>query len=431
MALPITLAIMIPQLNFITNNIFLGHYTQEALAVAGITGVYYLIFGAIGHGLNNGLGALIARRSGENRPKEIGRLFMQGLYVSLGIAALGILVTYTLAPYFLRLSIHDPRVLEMAISFLKIRIWGLPFLYVYLLRNALLVGTNQTRYLIWGAAAETITNIGFDYAFIFGKWGFPAMGFNGAAYASILAEFMGMFVIFLVIHWKGIGKRFDLFKDLKFEAGNAQLILKMSAPLIFQHAISIISWSFFYLMIEHHGTTDLAISNTMRNIFGFFGVFTWAFAQATNSMVSNVIGQGRQAEVIPLIHRIVRLSLGLSILVFFALNIAPEPFLRIFGQSEDFVQRAIPVVRVVSLAMVLMSFSVVWLNSVTGTGNVRFTFYIEVVAIVLYCLYVYLTLEVFFLPITIGWMSEWLYWIVLFVLSFWYMRSGKWKGKII
>ena len=49
MALPISLAILIPQLNFVINNIFLGHFTEdpEALAVAGITGVYYLIFAAI------------------------------------------------------------------------------------------------------------------------------------------------------------------------------------------------------------------------------------------------------------------------------------------------------------------------------------------------------------------------------------------------
>jgi len=42
-ALPISLAILVPQLNFITNNIFLGRLGQEWLGLAGITGVYYLI----------------------------------------------------------------------------------------------------------------------------------------------------------------------------------------------------------------------------------------------------------------------------------------------------------------------------------------------------------------------------------------------------
>jgi len=54
-ALPISASILVPQINFITNNIFLGGLGQEALGLAGITGVFYLIFAVIGHGLNNGL----------------------------------------------------------------------------------------------------------------------------------------------------------------------------------------------------------------------------------------------------------------------------------------------------------------------------------------------------------------------------------------
>src|SRR5258705_6318023 len=55
MALPISLAMLVPQINFITNNIFLGGLGEQELASAGITGVYYLIFAVIGNGLNNGL----------------------------------------------------------------------------------------------------------------------------------------------------------------------------------------------------------------------------------------------------------------------------------------------------------------------------------------------------------------------------------------
>src|SRR5215204_3490509 len=89
MALPITLAMLVPQINFITNNIFLGGLGENELASAGITGVYYLIFAVIGNGLNNGLQALIARRAGQNLPKEIGRLFYNAVWVALGVAAIG------------------------------------------------------------------------------------------------------------------------------------------------------------------------------------------------------------------------------------------------------------------------------------------------------------------------------------------------------
>jgi len=431
-ALPISVAILIPQLNFITNNIFLGHYSTEALAVASITGVYYLIFASIGFGLNNGLQTLISRRAGENRPEEIGKIFSQGVYISLCIAAISMLITYFITPVIFRNVIHDPVNAEKAVAFLRIRVWGLPFLYVYQLRNALLVGTNQSKYLILGTFAEAITNVVFDYVLIFGHFGFPEMGFNGAAVASIIAEFTGMFVIFLVIHKKGITKRFALFKSLKWDRQNASLITSMSAPLVFQHGISIISWEIFYILIERNDSeTALAISNTMRNVFGIFGSFTWAFAATSSSMVSNIIGQGRHDQVPHLIRSIVKLSTGLAILVFVVLNLLPQVFLSIYGQSAYFIQLGIPVIRVISVAMILMSFSVVWISSVTGTGNTKVSLLIEAATIVFYCIFVYLVLEQFKLGITYGWMSEWLYWTCLFIPSFVYIRSGRWKKKVI
>jgi MATE family multidrug resistance protein len=432
-ALPISLAIFVPQINFITNNIFLGHYENDpsALAVAGITGVYYLIFAAIGYGMNNGLQALIARRAGENRPEEIGKLFNQGVLIGIAVAAAGIIITYTITPFIFREIIHEKETQDKAISFLKIRIWGLPFLYVYQLRNALLVGTNQSKYLVAGTLAETLTNIGLDYLLIFGIWGLPELGFNGAAIASVVAEFTGMFVIYLVIVRKGIGQRFGLFKSFRWDKQNSRLIWAMSSPLMFQHAISIISWEFFFLLTEHHGEMALKVSNIMRNIFGVFGCVTWAFAATTNAMVSNIIGQGRQQEVPILLKKIIQLSTGFAIIACVTLNLFPETFLSVFGQGTDFIEAAVPVLRVVTAAMLMMSFSIVLLNAVTGTGNTRITFLIELFAIIMYSAYVYLVSEYYFLPITYGWMSEWLYWGSIFVPSLLYLRSGKWKNKII
>ena len=430
-ALPISLAILVPQVNFITNNVFLGNYSQHALAVASITGVYYLIFAMIGYGLNSGLQTLISRRAGENRPEEIGKIFGQGVFIALIIAAVGILLTWFIAPLILRQVLRSPEIANDAVNFLRIRIWGLPFLYVYQMRNALLVGTNNSRYLVSGTLAETLANILFDWLFIFGHFGFPELGLNGAAIASIIAEFTGMFVIFVVIHYKGISQRFSLFRYFRWDGHNAKLTLSISLPLIFQLAISLISWEFFYILIEHHGQTALAVSNVMRNIFGLTGCITWALASTTSAMVSNIIGQGKSDQVRELIWKIIKISMGLSFIVAILINLFPRVLLSAFGQDDAFIAAAMPVVRVVTAAMVLMSFSVIWVNAITGTGNSRVTFLIELITIVLYCIYVWLVLEKYFLSITIGWMSEWLYWLSLFSLAWMYMRSGKWKNKVI
>lgn len=106
--MPISFALLVPQLNLIINAIFLGHLSEEALATASITGVYYLIFAGIGFGLNNGLQAFISRRAGENKPKEIGTIFQQGIFIALSIGVFGMLFTYVAAPLFLEhLFIHQ------------------------------------------------------------------------------------------------------------------------------------------------------------------------------------------------------------------------------------------------------------------------------------------------------------------------------------
>lgn len=431
MAVPIAMAIFVPQINFIVNNIFLGGLGQQALAAAGITGVYYLVFAVIGNGLNNGLQALIARRAGQNQHKDIGKIFYNGVWVALAISAIGIVTTYSIGPVILRWSLHDSNIAETCIHFLRIRIWGLPFLYLYVMRNALLVGTNQTRFLIWGTLAEALMNIFLDYSLIYGHFGMPALGFNGAAYASIIAEITGLVVIWVVIHFKKIHVQFALFEQKKIDGATTKLILVQSSPLILQYAISIISWEFFYILIEHHGEMALAVSNSMRNIFGIFGVFSWAFASTTSAMVSNIIGQKRHDEVLPLIKKISLISISISLVLFILLNAFPAWFVSFYGQSEEFVNYAIPSIRVVSGALLMMSFATVWLNGVTGTGNTVVNLTIESITIVVYSVYVYVVLEVMNLPLTWGWGSEWVYWSSMFTMAYFYLKSGRWKTKVI
>lgn len=426
MSLPISFAILVPQFNFLINSFFLSQLGEGYLGASGVTGVYYLIFSVIGFGLNNGLQALISRRAGQDRLKEIGSLFIQSVYISFFIAILGILITYTAAPIVFK-KFTNENIYQLTIDFLKIRIWGLPFLYLYQMRNGLLVGTNQSKLLIYGTLAETISNIVLDYGFIFGNLGFPKIGFDGAAYASIIAEFLGMSVVFMVIGIKGMSSRFGLFENMKFNWSSTKTILIQSSPLILQYAISIVSWEYFFILVSHDGSLALDVSQVMRLMFGFFGIFIWAFAATSNTMVSNIIGQGLHDKVNLLIKKIVTLSLGSTFVIFIPLQFFASQILGLFNQDPTFLSLAIPVFRVVCIAILFMSVSTICLNAVTGTGNTKINLLIEIFTIILYCVYVYMVMEVYNLSIVWGWGSEWVYWLSIFTLSFIYLRSGKWK----
>ena len=101
-ALPITLAILIPQINMLTNSIILGDLSTEALGNAGITGVFYLIFAVAGHGLNNALQAVFSRYAGSDNPEAFKTILSQGIRISLQFAVAGILITWFIAPLILQ-----------------------------------------------------------------------------------------------------------------------------------------------------------------------------------------------------------------------------------------------------------------------------------------------------------------------------------------
>jgi multidrug resistance protein, MATE family len=176
----------------------------------------------------------------------------------------------------------------------------------------------------------------------------------------------------------------------------------------------------------------LAISTAMRTVFGFFGTCFWSLAATTNSMVSNVIGQGKREKVVHLVWKISKLSLGLAVVVCAILNLFPDVYLSLFRPNDfAFINEGTPVLRLIGFVTLFLSLGTVWLNAVTGTGNSRVTFLVEISTLVFYCGYVFVVLEVKHLSILWGWLSEVLYWTLLFSLSYLYMISKRWKQTVI
>jgi multidrug resistance protein, MATE family len=427
-ALPITAALIIPNINFITNNIFLGGLGEKELGNAGTVGVYYLIMMVSGSGLSNAIQSLISRRAGEGSVAGIHKIFTQGIRISLFFSLIWMLITWFLAPLCLRPFIQ-PDNFAQEMSFLNIRILGLPFLYLFQCGNAFLISTLNSRYMMIGTIGEALINIFFDYVLIYGALSFPKLGFNGAAVASVIAEFSGVLIVYFVIYQKGLKKKFYLFSDLAYDKTNTRAILKISAPLVMQFSISLITWLLFFILLEQYGDTAKAISNTMRNVFGIVGVFIWAFASTSNTMVSNLIGQKKENKVIPVINRIMLLSFSLTLFMVIILNIFPHTFFSLYSQGKDFTTEGVSVLRVVSIGMLGMSIAAIWLNAVTGTGKTRMNLLIELIAVSVYILYIYFVMVRWKLSLPMAWGNELIYWTSIFSLAFIYIKSGRWKTK--
>lgn len=431
LTLPISMAKLIPELNYLFNAAFLGHIGNKELALAGITGVYYLIFSAIGYGLNNALLAIMSRRAGEENRNEIFSTLWHGMLVALGLAVLFINITHILVHPLMLWAGIESHGAEMAGGFLNIRIFGLMFLYSLQMQNAFLISLQQTRYLVLIAIIQSGVNLFLDYGLIFGHFGLPALGFNGAAYASVISELIGMLTVAGILYNLRIKSKFGIHAVFKIHVKTLKLVFKQGFPLMSQLAISTGAWWVFFILVSRNYTYDeQAVSQSMRNLFGLGGVFSWAFGSSANTILSNLIGQGRQDEIFKIIGKMCYISVGGMTVFVLILNLFPNIFLGLFGQDGDFVISGTGPLRIVSAAMIILCVGVIWLNAVVATGKTQIVFWIEFGGIAAYLIYVWVVIETMKLSLSVAWMSEWVYWILLFVPSYLYLKYGKWRDHL-
>lgn len=429
-ALPISLAQLIPQVNFLTNTIFLGRLGEEELGVNGVAGVFYLALAMIGQGMSNGVQVLMSRKSGEGNQKAVHSIFTTNLLLSILLSSFLLLFAQYFAPFLFGMTLDSATNYDLSMQFIKTRVWGLPFLMLNQIVIAFCLSTGRSRYLVWSSLAATIVNVVLDYAFIFGVWGFEARGLQGAALASVLAEIVGLITILSIVFFFNKKEMTQVFKNIKWVNSIVKSTLVISLPLVIQFIFSIGGWQLFFIFVEHLGEQALAGSQVLRSVIGVVGIATWSLAATTNIMVSNFIGQNQLHKVIPTIKKIGGLSLLVTAVLVALLMLFAEPFLLMYVQDLVFVSNVLPTFYFVCIAMLCMSISTVIFNGVVGTGQTTVNLIIEIICVLLYILYCYLVIERARLPLIYAWGSEYVYWLSLIVMSSLYLWKGNWKQKL-
>ena len=158
---------------------------------------------------------------------------------------------------------------------------------------------------------------------------------------------------------------------------------------------------------------------------------TWALATTCNTMVSNLIGQGRRRDVTGIIWKICKLSFIYAVVVCIVLLIFSREFLSIYSNDLSLISFALPSLRVIVLATLIMSLSTVVFNGVVGTGNTLVNLTIEITCVGSYLVYCYFIISRWHSELYLCWGSEFIYWSALLIASSLYLRSGRWKGKEI
>lgn len=431
LAAPISLSLLLPQVTFLTDTAFLGRLGERELAVNGIAGIFYLILSMVGQGLSIGIQVQMSRRAGEGDHKALGRTYTNGMMLCLSLSLALMLLAYLTAPPLFSSTLHSEENIAMTVSFLNIRMLGLPFLVLNQLANAFYIAIGRSRYLIYGSLVSMLVNIVLDYGLIFGHLGMPEMGLEGAALATIIAEALACITMFALYYINKLQHSYPIFTTGKFDFALGKRSLVISSPLIVQFLFSMGGWQIFFIFVEHLGTSELAASQILRSVFGLAGIGLWALASTCNTLVSNVIGQGKQRLVIPAIVRVIKIAVIYAAALAVILILFSESFLALYRNDPDLIALTKPSLRVVAISSILMAMATVLFNGVSGTGNTKANLFIEVTCVCAYVLYCYIVIQRLQLSLTWAWVSEFVYWGTLFITSAWYLRSGRWKGKTV
>ena len=411
----------------ITDTAFLGRIGETELGASAMGGVLYFAFAMIGVSIGTGAQIMIARRSGEKKEEDIGEIFDHSLLILFSLSLLLFTILKWGSPVILRLILDSPELVKSTGEFLEYRSYGLIFLMIATAFRSFYVGIAQTKIFGIYSFLMAAINMILCYVFIFGHWGFQAMGIAGAGLASSVAEFLALIYIFFYTYLKPAIKTFRLFQFSKINKEMLKSIMDLSLPLVVQNLLSMGSWFIFFVFIEKIGKHELAISNVVRGAYMISMTPIWGFSVAANSMISNVIGQEKQEEVFALLKRIIRITILIA-LVMISINLLfPMEILGLFTSDKKIILDSVGSLRIVDLAMIFFSFAIVSISAVSGTGATRVALNIEVAAIAIYLLYNYVITFVLHSSVEMLWMSEVIYWLFTGIASFLYIKSLRWK----
>ena len=411
----------------ITDAIFLSHYGMTELAALGLGDAIYALSLFLIAGFVDGVQITIGRRAGEEQHLEIGKVLNQGLYILVGISLMMILLILWVVPLitvevFQSIQIH--RAVEL---YLDIAIYGLFFHAFNLALSAFYVGVSRTGVFIGATLVLALTNISLDYLLIFGNYGFSEMGIEGAAVASLAAE-VAVSLFFLVdILRRGYIQRYGLFLFKAWDGVVTKTLTLLSMPVSLSVLIESLRWVLFFVIIEQLGEESLAIATIIFSCYALLLIPVDAFSETICSMVSNLLGQRDEAELMQLIKKTIVLVYTMVIPMLVIVFIFPEYVLAIFSPDEVMIESAVITLMVIIFAVLLAVPGDILASSVAGTGDTVIILAIEVIVSVSALAYAYYAAFIAGYSLEYIWFTELIGWTLYLLLSWLWLQSGRWK----
>lgn len=430
-ALPMMVSGFIQSIVLITDAAFISRYSTEAFDAVGNGGLIFVTMYMCLLGLGDGSQIIIARRIGEKRPEEIGRVFGSSILINFCLASLLFCFLYFVMPSAIIAYSKNQGIAGMQGDYIQFRSFALFFLMITVAIQAFFLAKGKTVVVLIAAIITALSNVFLDYVLIFGEMGFPEMGLKGAALASTIADGLGMLFLVVYLYFSDEKHKYDLFSFFSYNWNSIKELLKVGSPLMLQGFLALGTWTLFFTWLEQKGQFDLTVSQNIRSIYFLAFVPLWGFAGTTKTYVSQYLG-AKKFDKIPVIQRKIQLlTIGFLILSFHGAILYPEKLILMINPEEIYMKKSAEILKLISCSVLLFGIVSVYFQTIHGSGNTVHSMLIEFLTVFIYSIFSFLFIKCWNFDVYWIWTVEYIYFGVMGLLSILYLRFYNWREKIV
>ncbi|MBN2267279.1 MAG: MATE family efflux transporter [Candidatus Babeliaceae bacterium] len=355
-----------------TNAYFIANLKSTSLyATQGVTSIFLHLIDKIAEGLCVGAVILCGHFNGLKRFTDAGRAAMTTILVTIAIGSIIAVSLYVGAPQIYNFLQVPESMVAPGIAYLRLKSIAIFLLFIHFGLIGFLRGIKNTRVPMLSFLIGGIVFIFFDYALIFGNFGFPQLGLYGAAIASILQAITMLLVAGSYLMFNRHIRHYNLTFAHSFSSSNVRNLLELSWPVMIDKAVLAAAKIWLVRLIAPMGEIPIASFNVIRDMEQFAFVPAIAFAQVITFLVSNDYGAGNWGGIKNNIKKVIFLaSIAVSsILIIFSLF--PQKVIHLFDQKNDFTHFASTVFPIISALVVFDILQLILAGALRGAANVK------------------------------------------------------------
>ncbi|NME67382.1 MATE family efflux transporter [Flammeovirga aprica] len=365
MSFPISIGMLSTFLFQVIDTYFVGKLGGEALAALSFSSVLYFIIVGLFMGLAVGVSTLVGKAVGEQNDIAKEQYALIGLLMCfvLTVAVAGV-VYYFSNPIFLLLGAPQ-EILPLIDQYMLPLLTGIAFLTTGIMAGSILRSTGNVVMPEVIMALAGVVNLFFDYALIFGEFGFPEYGIKGASYATVMSWFfmiIGMTILSLsdrILKFAYPVKTLPVVKIV-------QQITKVGLPTTVTQMIAPITQMYLTFILASHsamavGAFGVSSRIEMLMLIGILGVGT-----ALTPFIAQNLGANQKKRIDEAIVFGGKTSTYLGIALAIILFVLIEPLASIFSEDASIIEYTVSYFRLVGVSYVFYGFFIMTSSAFNG-----------------------------------------------------------------